>query len=132
MRNVARYFRPILDYLGLLARVFGLLTLVPLACELACCNPAEDSLRTAGFGIPAVPALVLEAILKRNPRTLLYSTPASESSILRACRRAVWTSSCRRLCSAREAGGRGRRRRAPGSETGFVVPASEEVAPTDV
>jgi trk system potassium uptake protein TrkH len=68
MRNGARYFRPILDYLGLLSWVFGLLMLVPLGYELVCCNPAEDPLRTAGFGIPAVLAVVLGAALKRNLR----------------------------------------------------------------
>jgi len=66
MRNRLHYLRPILDYLGLLSWMFGLLMLVPLGYELATLMPGQGSLRVVGFGAPGVLALLLGAVLKRN------------------------------------------------------------------
>ena len=68
MRNRFSYLRPILDYLGLLVWVFGLLMLVPLAYSLACGDAARDPMLSVGFGAPALLALILGLALKRNLR----------------------------------------------------------------
>lgn len=68
MRNRLHYLLPILDYLGLLAWVFGLLMLVPLAYELATADVGSDPVRAVGFGLPAALALLLGLALKRNLR----------------------------------------------------------------
>ena len=66
MRNRFQYLRPILDYLGLLAWVFGLLMLVPLAYELAAGDAVRNPMLAVGFGAPAVLALLFGVTLKRN------------------------------------------------------------------
>jgi trk system potassium uptake protein TrkH len=69
MRARLYYFRPLLDYLGLLAWVFGLLMLIPLAYELVVGDPGGDPTRVLGFGAPAAAALILGLVLKRNLRS---------------------------------------------------------------
>ncbi len=66
MRNRFQYLRPILDYLGLLSWMFGLLMLVPLAYELAVGDAVRNPMLAVGFGAPAVLALLFGVTLKRN------------------------------------------------------------------
>ncbi len=68
MRNRLPYYRAMLDYLGLLCWVFGLILLVPLAVELSTWHTGEDLSRVVGFGIPIGVALVAGFALKRNLR----------------------------------------------------------------
>lgn len=68
MRNRFPYFRALLDYLGLLSWVFGLVLLVPLAIELYGWQGGDDLSRIVGFGVPAFVAVVAGAALKRNLR----------------------------------------------------------------
>ncbi len=66
MRNRLPYFRSMLDYLGLLSWVFGLVLLVPLAVELSTWHTGDDLSRIVGFGVPIAVALIAGAVLKRN------------------------------------------------------------------
>jgi trk system potassium uptake protein TrkH len=68
LRNRVQYLRPIVDYLGLLAWVFGLLMLIPLVYAIAAGDSARNPLLALGFGLPAALALVLGGSLKRNLR----------------------------------------------------------------
>lgn len=68
MRDRLPYFRAMLDYLGLLSWVFGLVLLVPLAVELSTWHAGEDPSRVVGFGVPIAVALVAGVALKRNLR----------------------------------------------------------------
>ena len=68
MRNRFSYLRPVVDYLGLLSWVFGILMLVPLVYELVAGDPARNPMLAVGFGAPALLALALGVVLKRNLR----------------------------------------------------------------
>jgi trk system potassium uptake protein TrkH len=68
MRNRLPYFRPILDYLGLIAWVFGLLMLIPLAIELLSFTGGREPVRIIGFALPAVVVFLVGVLLKRNFR----------------------------------------------------------------
>ncbi len=66
MRNRWRYFRPILDYLGLLAWVFAFLMLAPLVARVALSWGGRAELPWWTFLVPAAAALALGAALKRD------------------------------------------------------------------
>ena len=68
MRNRLSYFRPILDYLGLLTWVFGLLMLVPLAARWAFAQSGRAEAPAAAFWTPAAVALAMGLIAKRRGR----------------------------------------------------------------
>jgi trk system potassium uptake protein TrkH len=57
-----------LDYLGLLSWIFGLVMLAPLAVELSGWQSGDDLSRVIGFGVPLVAALIAGTALKRNLR----------------------------------------------------------------
>lgn len=66
MRNRLTYFRPLLDYLGVLLGIFGLLLLVPLLVQMAFPSRGAGQAPSHAFWIPAAVALVLGVVLKRN------------------------------------------------------------------
>lgn len=66
MRNRLQYFRPLLDYLGLLTWVFGLLMLVPLGARLVFAEQGRAEAPAHAFWAPAALALVLGLIAKRR------------------------------------------------------------------
>ncbi len=66
MRNRWRYFRPILDYLGLLVWIFGLLLLAPLAVRIYYAWAGNAEVSGWVYGGPALAALLGGLVLKRN------------------------------------------------------------------
>ncbi len=68
MRNRWGYFRPILDYLGLLAWVFGLLMVVPLTVRWLFARGGVVETPALTFGVPAAVGLLVGLLLKRNLR----------------------------------------------------------------
>ncbi len=68
MRSRWRYWRPVLDYLGLLTWMFGILALLPLALRKVFAGPDEEAVASSAFYIPAAVAVVVGLVLKRNVR----------------------------------------------------------------
>ncbi|HUW59015.1 MAG TPA: TrkH family potassium uptake protein [Planctomycetota bacterium] len=68
MRNRLSYFRAILDYLGLLCWVSGVLMLVPLAVRLTYAQAGREEVSVTTFWVPAGVAFALGLLLKRNWR----------------------------------------------------------------
>jgi len=66
MRNRLVYFRVILDYLGLLCWAAGALMVVPLAVRLIYAQAGRQEVAACAFWVPAVVALALGLLLKRN------------------------------------------------------------------
>ncbi len=66
MRNRWHYFRPIVDYLGILIWLTGLLLLVPLIARMIFAEAGRAEVPAWAFWIPAVAAMVVAALLKRN------------------------------------------------------------------
>jgi len=64
-----RYFRPVLDYLGLLCWVFSTLMLVPLAARLFLVADGREVVSASAFWIPIAVSLGLGAALKRDLRS---------------------------------------------------------------
>jgi len=69
MRNRLQYFRPVLENLGLVAWVFGLCMVAPLAFQLFEWRAGEEPLRLLGFGLPVVGAVAVGAAFRRNVRS---------------------------------------------------------------
>ena len=68
MRNRWAYFRPVVDYLGLLAWVFGFLMLVPVGVWAAMASSESREVSFEAFGLPCLLSLVAGIVLKRNLR----------------------------------------------------------------
>ena len=66
MRNRWRYFRPVVDYLGLLLWLSGLLMIVPLAVRTIFANLGRRETGGWTFILPAAAALAGGALVKRN------------------------------------------------------------------
>jgi len=64
-----RYFRPVLDYLGLLCWVFSPLMLIPLASRFVFADTGREVVSAAAFWIPIALSLGLGAALKRDLRS---------------------------------------------------------------
>jgi len=64
-----RYFRPVLDYLGLLCWVFSPLMLIPLASRLVLTDAGRGVVPASAFWIPIVVSLGLAVALKRDLRS---------------------------------------------------------------
>jgi trk system potassium uptake protein TrkH len=69
MRNRLQYFRPILENLGLIAWVFGLSMVAPLAFQLFEWRAGAEPLELLGFGLPVVGAVTLGFFFRRNVRS---------------------------------------------------------------
>jgi len=65
VRNRWRYWRPVLEYLGLLTWIFGVMALVPLGVRVLA-EPSEVPVPASAFWVPAVVALAAGLVLKRN------------------------------------------------------------------
>ena len=75
MRNRWRYWRPVVEYLGLLTWIFGVMALVPLGVRvLAEPSPDDAPIPASAFWVPAVVALGAGLMLKRS-----MSFPALDS-----------------------------------------------------
>lgn len=68
MRNRWAYFRPLLDYLGLLAWATGLLLLAPLAAQILLAGREQPRVGVEVFLLPAGVSLALGLALNRNLR----------------------------------------------------------------
>ncbi len=68
MRSRWHYWRPVLDYLGLLTWMFGLLALLPLAVQTMFAGPDGEAVTASAFYVPAAVALAAGLVLKRNMR----------------------------------------------------------------
>jgi trk system potassium uptake protein TrkH len=66
MRNRWRYFRPVLEHLGLLISVFGVLLLVPLLLRAAPGEAGRQKAPLWAFALPAVGSALLGLGLKRG------------------------------------------------------------------
>jgi len=73
VRNRWRYWRPVLEYLGLLTWIFGMMALVPLGVRVLA-EPEGVPVPASAFLVPAVVALGAGVVLKRN-----VSFPALDS-----------------------------------------------------
>lgn len=60
MRSRWHYWRPVLDYLGLLTWIFGVLALLPLAVQTMFAGPGEKAVTAWAFYVPAAVALAGE------------------------------------------------------------------------
>ena len=68
MRNRWRYWRPVVEYLGLLTWMFAVMALVPLGVRVLAEPGAHAPVPASAFWLPAVVALVTGLALKRNVR----------------------------------------------------------------
>jgi len=68
VRNRWAYWRPVVEYLGLLTWIFGVMALVPLGVRVLVESGPEGPLPASTFWVPAVVALVVGLVLKRNLR----------------------------------------------------------------
>jgi trk system potassium uptake protein TrkH len=66
MRNRWRYFRPVLEHLGLLISVFGVLLLVPLLLRAVPADAGRERAPLWAFALPAVGSVFLGIGLKRG------------------------------------------------------------------
>ncbi len=66
MRNRLAYFRPLLDYLGVLFVVFALLLLVPLGVQAVFAPRGVGAAPASAFWVPAALALALGVGMKRD------------------------------------------------------------------
>jgi len=69
MRNRWQYFKPIVDYVGLLVWVFGLLLLAPMVVQIVSAYHGSREVPIWVYWAPAVGAVVCGLALKRNLRS---------------------------------------------------------------